>query len=176
MLDELHDKIGARLAALGKPFAVVLFNGRPLVLGSVVDDAPSILEAWFPGVEAGNAVADVLFGKVNPGGKLPVTVPRHVGQVPIYYAHKPSGGRTQWKGDYVGTSSKPLFPFGHGLTYGRFINGLALADPRQLELLVRRGDPRPRRLWDQPRAVRRNGRRAVHPLPCQSRADRPASG
>ncbi|HEY7599081.1 MAG TPA: glycoside hydrolase family 3 C-terminal domain-containing protein, partial [Candidatus Limnocylindrales bacterium] len=69
------------IKATGKPFAVVLFNGRPLTLEDVVADSPSILEAWFGGVEAGNGVADVLYGKVNPGGKLPVSFPRNVGQV-----------------------------------------------------------------------------------------------
>ena len=77
------------IKATGKPFAVVLFNGRPLALENVVGDAPAILEAWFPGVQAGNAVADVVFGKVNPGGKLPVSFPYRVGQVPIYYNHEP---------------------------------------------------------------------------------------
>ena len=70
---------------------VVLFNGRPLTLTKVDASSPAILEAWFPGVEAGNAVADVLFGKVNPGGKLPVSFPRALGQVPIYYNHEPTG-------------------------------------------------------------------------------------
>ena len=79
------------IKATGKPFAVVLFNGRPLTLEEVEADSPAILEAWFPGVEAGNAVADVVYGKVNPGGKLPVSFPRNVGQVPIYYNHKPTG-------------------------------------------------------------------------------------
>src|ERR671923_2150752 len=76
------------IKATGKPFVVVLFNGRPLALEGVVDDAPAILEAWFPGTEAGDAVADVLFGDVNPGGKPPVPFPRNAGQTPIYYNHK----------------------------------------------------------------------------------------
>ena len=79
------------IKATGKPFAVVLFNGRPLTLTDVAANSPAILEAWFPGVQAGNAVADVLFGKVNPGGKLPVSFPVNVGQVPIYYNHEPTG-------------------------------------------------------------------------------------
>ena len=70
---------------------VVLFNGRPLALEDIVGDTPALLEAWFPGVQAGPAVADVLFGKVNPGGKLPVTFPRRLGQVPIYYNHEQTG-------------------------------------------------------------------------------------
>ena len=79
------------IKATGKPFVVVLFNGRPLTLAKVDASSPAILEAWFPGVEAGNAVADVLFGKVNPGGKLPVSFPRALGQIPIYYNHEPTG-------------------------------------------------------------------------------------
>ena len=70
---------------------MVLFNGRPLTLSQVAETSPAILEAWFPGIEAGNAVADVLFGKTNPGGKLPVSFPQRLGQVPIYYNHEPTG-------------------------------------------------------------------------------------
>ncbi len=79
------------IKATGKPFTVVLFNGRPLTLTQVDASSPAILEAWFGGVEAGNAAADVLFGKVDPGGKLPVSFPRVLGQVPIYYDHLPTG-------------------------------------------------------------------------------------
>jgi beta-glucosidase len=79
-----------------------------------------VLQAWCPGDEGPAAVADVLFGDANPGGKLPVTVPRHVGQIPIHYAHKPSGGRSHWHDDYVDGSHLPLWPFGHGLSYTRF--------------------------------------------------------
>ena len=86
-----QEELIARIKATGKPFVVVLFNGRPLTLDGVEGPSPAILEAWFPGVQAGNAVADVLFGKVNPGGKLPVSFPRRVGQVPIYYNHEPTG-------------------------------------------------------------------------------------
>src|SRR4051795_9021817 len=79
------------IKATGKPFVVVLFNGRPLTLGDVAASSPAILEAWFPGVEAGNAVADAVFGKVDPGGKLPVSFPQRLGQIPIYYNHEPTG-------------------------------------------------------------------------------------
>jgi beta-glucosidase len=113
------------VAATGKPVAVVLFNGRPLALEDVVDDAPAILEAWFPGVQAGPAVADVVFGDVNPGGKLPVTFPRRLGQVPIYYNHEPTGRPCNADAKYDSRhrdipSCAPLFEFGYGLSYTTF--------------------------------------------------------
>lgn len=104
----------------GTPVVLVLINGRPISLGWIAESVPAILEAWIPSEEGGNAVADVLFGDVNPGGKLAMTFPRSVGQVPIFYGHRPSGGRSHWKGDYVETSSKPMYPFGYGLSYTRF--------------------------------------------------------
>src|SRR3954452_8715541 len=110
------------IKATGKPFAVVLFNGRPLDLTEVSDSSPAILEAWFPGVEAGNAVADVVFGKVNPGGKLPVSFPQSVGQVPIYYNHQPTGRPCDVSSKYNSRyrdihSCGPLYEFGYGLSY-----------------------------------------------------------
>jgi beta-glucosidase len=122
-----------RAATPGKPLVVVLFNGRPLTLADVDAVAPAILEAWFPGVQAGHAVADVLFGKVNPGGKLPVSFPRRVGQVPIYYNHEPTGRPcdtgSKWNSRYRDiTSCDPLYVFGHGLSYSRFaISNLRLS-------------------------------------------------
>jgi beta-glucosidase len=118
---ELIDQI----AALKKPFVVVLFNGRPLTLSKVAASSPAILEAWFPGVEAGNAVADVLFGQVNPGGKLPASFPRAVGQIPIYYNHEPTGRPCDTGSKYNSryrdlASCDPLYPFGFGLSYTKF--------------------------------------------------------
>jgi beta-glucosidase len=115
----------AAIKDTGKPFVVVLFNGRPLTLDGVADEAPAILEAWFPGVQAGHAVADVLFGDVNPGGKLPVSFPRRVGQVPIYYNHEPTGRPcdpgVKWNSRYRDIPScEPLYPFGYGLSYTSF--------------------------------------------------------
>ena len=109
----------------GKPLAVVLFNGRPLVLKGILDNSPAILEAWFPGVEAGNAVADVIYGKVNPGGKLPVSFPRNEGQVPIYYNHLPTGRPCDPLNKYNSrhrdiTTCSPQFEFGYGLSYTTF--------------------------------------------------------
>ncbi|HEU4398772.1 MAG TPA: beta-glucosidase BglX [Actinomycetota bacterium] len=113
------------IKATGKPFAVVLFNGRPLALENIVDDAPAILEAWFPGVQAGPAVADVVFGEVNPGGKLPASFPRRLGQVPIYYNHertgRPCNPDVKWNSRHRDIPScSPLFVFGHGLSYTTF--------------------------------------------------------
>ena len=128
--EELLDAI----KATGKPLAVVLFNGRPLALGRVAAATPALLEAWFPGVEAGNAVADVLFGKVNPGGKLPVTFPRSVGQVPIYYNHEPTGRPCDITSKYNSRyrdvpSCGPLYEFGFGLSYTTFsVSNLRLSD------------------------------------------------
>jgi len=104
----------------GTPVVLVLINGRPVTLGALADSVPAILDAWFPAEEGASAVADVLFGDVNPGGKLPMTFPRAVGQVPVFYGHRPSGGRSHWKGNYVETSNKPLYPFGFGLSYTKF--------------------------------------------------------
>src|SRR4029453_1287213 len=113
------------IKATGKPVAVVLFNGRPLALEDLVGDTPALLEAWFPGVQAGNAVADVVFGKANPGGKLPVSFPRRLGQVPIYYNHEPTGRPcnpdVKWNSRHRDIPScSPLYPFGYGLSYTTF--------------------------------------------------------
>jgi beta-glucosidase len=120
-----QEELVQAVAATGKPFAVVLFSGRPLALEDIVEDAPALLEAWFPGVEAGNAVADVVFGKVNPGGKLPVSFPYRVGQVPIYYNHentgRPCNKGVKWNSQHRDIPScDPLFVFGHGLSYTTF--------------------------------------------------------
>ena len=111
--------------ATGKPVVLVLFNARPLNITWASSHVPAILDAWYPGTEGGNAVADLLFGDANPGGKLPVTWPRSVGQVPIYYAHNltqiPEAPDTR----YWDSSSAPLYPFGYGLSYTSFkLSGL----------------------------------------------------
>jgi beta-glucosidase len=112
------------VAATGKPFVVVLMNGHPLTLEEVAAKSPAILEAWFPGIQAGNAIADVLFGKVNPGGKLPVTFPRSVGQLPLYYNHEPTGRpadpENKYTSKYLDEPVTPLYPFGYGLSYTKF--------------------------------------------------------
>jgi beta-glucosidase len=110
--------------ATGKPIVVVLMNGRPLTITWLAENTPAILETWFAGSEAGNAIADVLFGDVNPGGKLPATFPRAVGQVPLYYNHKNTGrppdAKNKYTSKYLDVDWKPLFPFGYGLSYTEF--------------------------------------------------------
>jgi beta-glucosidase len=103
------------LHALGKPIAVVLINGRPASTVEIADKANALLEGWYVGEQGGNAVADVLFGDVNPGGKLPVTIPRSVGQLPMFYNVKPSARR-----GYLFDTVAPLYPFGYGLSYTSF--------------------------------------------------------
>jgi len=103
------------LHALGKPITVVLINGRPASTVTIAAQTNALLEAWYVGEQGGNAVADVLFGDVNPGGKLPVTIPRSVGQLPSFYNVKPSARR-----GYLFDTVEPLFPFGWGLSYSTF--------------------------------------------------------
>ena len=99
-------------------------NGRPLTLGAVADKSPALLEAWFPGTEGGNAVADVLFGKVDPGGKLPMSFPRDVGQIPISYNELPTGRpadpSNKYTSKYLDVPNTPQYPFGYGLSYTTF--------------------------------------------------------
>jgi beta-glucosidase len=119
----------------GKPTAVVLMNGRPLTIGWLAENSSAILEAWFAGTQAGHAIADVLFGDVNPGGKLPVTFPRNVGQVPIYYNHlntgRPPDVNSKYTSKYLDVPWTPLFPFGYGLSYTQFrISELQLSADR----------------------------------------------
>lgn len=109
--------------ALNKPYVVVLMNGRPLTISWLAENSPAILESWFAGTQAGPAIADVLFGDVNPGGKLPVTFPRTLGQVPIYYNHKSTGRPPtdqKYTSKYLDVPVTPLYPFGFGLSYTQF--------------------------------------------------------
>jgi beta-glucosidase len=119
-----QQRLAQRIHATGKPLVVVLMNGRPLSTTWLDANIPAILETWYLGVQMGPAVADVLFGDYNPGGKLPISVPRTVGQVPIYYNHKntgrPSDEGEKYTSKYLDLPSTPLYPFGHGLSYTRF--------------------------------------------------------
>jgi beta-glucosidase len=114
--------------ATGKPIVLVLLNARPLDITWASQHVPAILDAWYPGTEGGDAVADLLFGDANPGGKLPVTWPRSVGQVPLYYAQNLTQIPDDLTTRYWDASSAPLYPFGYGLSYSSFkIGGLKLA-------------------------------------------------
>jgi beta-glucosidase len=104
----------------GTPVVLVLANGRPCVLKWLAEKIPAIIVAWEPGEEGGRAVADVLFGDYNPGGKLPISFPRNEGQIPVYYYRKPSGRKSATWGDYVDGSAEPVYEFGHGLSYTTF--------------------------------------------------------
>jgi beta-glucosidase len=103
------------LAALGKPVVVCAINGRPPSWPHIIGHANAILECWYPGQEGGTAIAEALFGVVNPGAKLPVSIVRNEGQIPYFYNHKPSARR-----GYLFDDAAPLFPFGHGLSYTTF--------------------------------------------------------
>ncbi len=121
--------------AAGKPTIVVLMNGRPLTINWIAENTPAILETWFAGTQAGNAIADVIFGDVNPGGKLPVTFPRAVGQLPLYYNHfntgRPPDINNRYTSKYLDVPWTPLFPFGYGLSYTQFkITNLQLSTAR----------------------------------------------
>jgi beta-glucosidase len=104
----------------GTPIVLVLINGRPLSTLWENENIEAIIEAWLPGEEGAMAITEVLFGDYNPGGKLPISVPKSVGQVPVFYNHKPSGGRSHWQGSYVELDTKPLYEFGYGLSYTEF--------------------------------------------------------
>src|SRR6202041_2554956 len=122
------------VAAVGKPIVLIVFSGRPLTLNWAANHVPAILQAWFPGIQAGPALVRVLFGDVNPSGKLTVSMPRTVGQEPLYYdalntgrpvdgvdlTHPPSDNREKYHARYVDEQNTPLFPFGYGLSYTTF--------------------------------------------------------
>lgn len=107
--------LAREIFALGKPTIVLLLNGRPLAVNELAERADALIEGWYLGQETGNAVADVVLGRANPGGHLPVTIPRSVGQLPVFYNHKPSARR-----GYLFDESEPLYPFGYGLSYTTF--------------------------------------------------------
>lgn len=125
-LPESQKTLLKALVATGKPVVLVLMNGRPMTLTWEDEHVPAIVDAWFGGTEAGNGIADVLFGNYNPSGKLTMTFPRNAGQIPIYYNHKNTGrpyieGQgTKFKSDYLDVSNDPLYPFGYGLSYTTF--------------------------------------------------------
>jgi beta-glucosidase len=115
------------VAATGTPVVLVVVSGRPLAIEWAANHCAAVLLAWVPGDAGPDAIASALAGDVNPGGKLPISIPRHVGQVPVSYRHHPTGGRSHWKGDYVDGPADPLWPFGFGRSYTSFeLSGLRL--------------------------------------------------
>jgi beta-glucosidase len=135
-----QEQLERAIVATGKPVVLVIMSGRPLVLSWSAEHVPAILETWFLGDEAGHAIADVLFGDVNPSGRLPVTFPRSVGQIPIYYAEK-NTGRPAVEGQhftskYLDIPNTPLYPFGYGLSYTTF----AYRDLKVANARLRPGD------------------------------------
>jgi len=128
------------LQKTGKPIVLVLFTGRPLTLKWEKENMPAILNVWFPGSEAGYAIADVLFGDVNPSGKLTTTFPQNLGQVPLFYNHKNTGrplpaGKwfEKFKSNYLDVNNDPLYPFGYGLSYAKFYYGNVKVSATQLK-------------------------------------------
>ena len=122
------------IAATGKPYVVVMMNGRPLTIGWLARNAPALLEAWYPGTEGGNAVADLLLGQANPSGKLTMSFPRNVGQIPITYNELPTGRpddpANKYTSRYLDVANSPQYRFGYGLSYTTFaLSGLHLSAP-----------------------------------------------
>jgi beta-glucosidase len=128
-IPEAQKRLLKALVATGKPVALVLFNGRPLTLNWENENVPAILDVWFAGSEAGDAIADALLGKVNPSGKLSMSFPQNVGQIPVYYNHKNTGrpltGKwfAKFQSNYIDVVNEPLYPFGYGLSYTKFEYG-----------------------------------------------------
>jgi beta-glucosidase len=134
-LPGVQQKLVEEIQKTGKPMVVVLSNGRPLTINWINDNIPAIVETWFLGTQAGHAIADVLFGDYNPSGKLTVTFPRSVGQVPIYYSMKNTGrpmdANNKYTSKYLDESNEPLYPFGYGLSYTTFTYGdISLSSPQ----------------------------------------------
>ena len=119
-LPGVQEELVRAVLATGTPAVLVLVGGRPYSIGEFVSGSAAILHAWLPGEEGGSAVAAALFGDTAPAGRLPVSIPREVGQIPVHYSHKPSARRSHLWGGTVEGETSPLFPFGHGLTYTRF--------------------------------------------------------
>ena len=127
-LPGVQEDLARAVVETGTPVVLVLVAGRPVGSAWLHEHCAAVLMAWLPGEEGPAAITEVLLGEANPGGKLPITYPRSSGQIPIYYGHKRSGGRSHWKGDYVDLPASPLHPFGHGLSYTTFaLSGASLA-------------------------------------------------
>ncbi|AIY86058.1 MULTISPECIES: glycoside hydrolase family 3 N-terminal domain-containing protein [unclassified Thermotoga] len=131
-LPGVQEELILEVAKTGKPIVLVLITGRPYSLKNVADKVNAILQVWLPGEAGGRAIVDIIYGRVNPSGKLPISFPRSAGQIPVFHYVKPSGGRSHWHGDYVDESTKPLFPFGHGLSYTKFEYSNLRIEPKEV--------------------------------------------
>ena len=138
-LPAVQEELVLELLRTGKPVVVILMNGRPLAIPRIAESAPAILETWWLGTEAGNAIADVLFGVYNPAGKLPMTFPRSVGQVPVFYNERSTGRpydpNSKWTSKYIDMPNAPLFPFGFGLSYTTF----SYSEPKADKTVFKKG-------------------------------------
>jgi len=136
-LPGVQEDLLKELYKIGKPIVVILMNGRPLTIPWLQENIPAIVEAWYPGISAGSAVADILFGDVNPSGKLTVTFPRYVGQIPIYYNHKNTGRphdpKNHYTSYYMDLDNTPLYPFGFGLSYTTFEYSNLTLDKKEIK-------------------------------------------
>ncbi|MCL5096685.1 MAG: glycoside hydrolase family 3 C-terminal domain-containing protein, partial [Candidatus Omnitrophica bacterium] len=153
-LTGLQEDLVKAVVATGTPSVAVLINGRPLAVRWLAEHVPAILEAWLPGEMGGQAVAEILFGRVNPSGRLPVTIPRHAGQLPVYYNARKSKlywVKQGWGHSYADLDPSPLYPFGFGMSYTRFeYRGLKLSqhqvtptEPVEISLEVKNAGDRP---------------------------------
>ena len=140
-LPGVQEELVLELVKTGKPVVVVLMNGRPLAIPRIADNASAIVEAWWLGTETGNALSDVLLGDYNPSGKLTMSFPRTVGQLPMYYSEKNTGRpydpNSKWTSRYIDVPNAPLFPFGFGLSYTSFEYG----EPRVVKTTFKKGEP-----------------------------------
>lgn len=136
-----QEDIVASILAIGKPTVLVLMNGRPLAIPKLIEKAPAILETWWLGTQTGNAIADVLFGDYNPSGKLPMSFPRSVGQVPVFYNQKSTGRpydpNSKWTSKYLDMPNAPQFAFGFGLSYTTF----AYSEPKVDKTVFKQSEP-----------------------------------
>ena len=157
-----QDELVEAIAALGKPVVAFLFNGRPLSINHLIAHVPVIFECWYLGQETGHAVADVLFGDYNPGGKLPISFPRSAGHLPVFYNYKPSARR-----GYLFDDVSPLFAFGYGLSYTTFAINESAADKEEDQ--HERLNPGSGRRHEHRQARRHGSRPALHSRPRQLR-------
>ncbi len=148
-LTGLQEELVRQVAATGTPTVCVIMSGRVHELEEVVRLSSAVLQVWPPGEQGGTALADVLFGDVEPGGRLPVTLPRRAGQIPLYHSHRGRGDKSMFYGDYTDCPHTPLFPFGHGLSYTSFVHasleveGQDTQSPIQVKVLIANTGNRP---------------------------------